>query len=196
MSSSRAAALSLLQPTPSHVTPVDELVEEPIATTTPHSATAEDKKRRRTRSRSRRSKDLKNKLKVATPLIAPNCSSRERTLPGRRSRSYKTSTPKPLRSDPTAPQYTEAGFRPPKSLSTPMLPSLKVVRSGLFRSNSASRPVLARRSRHRLPLPRNGSAGEKGGALLAHLPSPMVGNLHQPYRPHRCYRIFPPHASC
>ena len=123
---------------------VDEPMEEPVTTTTPDSAaTAEKKKRRRSRSRSRGSKDLKNKLKVVTPSLptvqANESSQDEDTAPTRLSPPLVS--PKPFRFDPMSPQYTEAGFHPPTSPSTPMLPSLEAIRSGLFRSNSASSGV-------------------------------------------------------
>ena len=123
---------------------VDEPAEEPVTTTTPDSATAEKKKRRRSRSRSRGSKDLKNKLKVVTPSLptvqANNESSQDEDAAPTRLLPPLVS-PKPFRFDPMAPQYTEAGFHPPTSPSTPMLPSLEAIRSGLFRSNSASSGV-------------------------------------------------------
>ena len=123
---------------------VDEPVEESVTTTTPDSATAEKKKRRRSRSRSRGSKDLKNKLKVVTPSLptvqSNNESSQDEDAAPTRL-PPPIASPKPFKFDPTAPQYAEAGFHPPTSPSTPMLPSLEAIRSGLFRSNSASSGV-------------------------------------------------------
>ena len=120
---------------------VDDPVEESVTTTTPDSAAAEKKKRRRSRSRSRGSKDLKNKLKVVTPSLptvpANNESSQDEDAPPTRL-SPPLVSPKPFRFDPMSP---EAGFHPPTSPSTPMLPSLEAIRSGLFRSNSASSGV-------------------------------------------------------
>jgi len=141
----------LLEPSPTKAQPcqpnepvVDEPMEEPATTTTPDSAAAEKKKRRRSRSRSRGSKDLKTKLKVVTPSLptvqANNESSQDEDAAPTRL-SPPLASPKPFRFDPMSPQYTEAGFHPPVSPSTPMLPSLEAIRTGLFRSNSASSGV-------------------------------------------------------
>jgi len=119
----------------------DEPAEVPVTSTTPDSAAAEKKKRRRSRSRSRGSKDLKTKLKVVTPSLptvqANNESSQDEDAPPTKL-SSPIASPKPFRFDPMSPQYAEAGLHPPTSPSTPMLPSLEAIRSGLFRSNSAS----------------------------------------------------------
>jgi hypothetical protein len=123
---------------------VDEPVEEPITTTTPDSAAAEKKRKRRSRSRSRSSKDLKNKLKVVTPSLPTVQSNNESSQDedGAPTRLVPPlASPKPFTFDPAAPRYTEAGFQPPTSPSTPMLPSLDAIRTGLFRSNSASSGV-------------------------------------------------------
>ena len=140
-----------LEPPPTDAQPghptepaVDDPVEEPVVTTTPDSAAAEKKKKRRSRSRSRGSKDLKAKLTVVTPSLptvqANNESSQDEDVPPTRS-PPPLASPKPFRFDPMSPRYTEAGFHPPTSPSTPMLPSLEAIRSGLFRSNSASSGV-------------------------------------------------------
>ena len=140
----------LLEPPPTDTPPcypnepvADEPMEGPATTTTPDSATGEKKKRRRSRSRSRGSKDLKAKLKVVTPSLptvpANESSQDEDAAPTRLSPPIVS--PKPFRFDPMSPQYTEAGFHPPTSPSTPMLPSLEAIRTGLFRSNSASSGV-------------------------------------------------------
>ena len=122
---------------------VDEPMEEPATTTTPDSASGEKKKRRRSRSRSRGSKDLKAKLKVVTPSLptvqANESSQDEDVAPTRLSPPLVS--PKPFRFDPMAPRFAEVGFHPPTSPSTPMLPSLEAIRTGLFRSNSASSGV-------------------------------------------------------
>jgi len=44
----------------------------------------------------------------------------------------------PFRFDPILPQYTEAGFHPPTSPSTPTLPSLEAIRAGLWSSSASS----------------------------------------------------------
>jgi len=123
----------------------DEPAEEPVTTTTPDSAAAEKKKRRRSRSRSRGSKDLKNKSTVVTPSLptvhANNESSQDEDVAALTRLSPPLASPKPFRFDPMSPQYTEAGFHPPTSPPTPMIPSLEAIRSGLFRSNSASSGV-------------------------------------------------------
>jgi serine/arginine repetitive matrix protein 2 len=123
---------------------VDEPVEEPPTTTTPDSAAAEKKKRRRSRSRSRGSKDLKNKLKVVTPSLptvqANGESSQDEDVPPI-VLSPPLVSPKPFRFDPMSIPYAEAGLHPPTSPSTPMIPSLEAIRSGLFRSNSANNGV-------------------------------------------------------
>ena len=140
----------LLEPPPTDPQPchpnesaVDEPVEERTATT-PDSASAEKKKRRRSRSRSRGSKDLKTKLKVVTPSLptvqANNESSQDEDVAPTRL-SPPLVSPKPSRFDPMSPRYAEVGFHPPTSPSTPMLPSLEAIRTGLFRSNSASSGV-------------------------------------------------------
>ena len=132
------------QPRNPNEPPIDESVEMPAKPTTPDSAGSEKKKRRRSRSRSRGSKDLKTKLKVVTPSLptvpANNESSQDEdaTVTGL---PPPLLSPKPFRSDPTSPRYAEAGFHPPTSPSTPMLPSLEAIRTGLFRSNSASSGV-------------------------------------------------------
>lgn len=123
---------------------VDEPVEVPPIATTPDSAAAEKKKRRKSRSRSRGSKDLKNKLKVVTPSLptvqATNESSQdEDTVPT--NLSAPLVSPKPFRFDLMPPPIVEPGLYPPTSPSTPMLPTLEALRSGLFRSNSASSGV-------------------------------------------------------
>ena len=139
-----------LEPPPTDTQPyhpnepvVGEPAEESVTTTTLDSATGEKKKRRRSRSRSRGSKDLKAKLKVVTPSLptvpANESSQDEDAAPTRLSPPLVS--PKPFRFDPMSPQYTEAGFHPPTSPSTPMLPSLEAIRTGLFRSNSASSGV-------------------------------------------------------
>jgi serine/arginine repetitive matrix protein 2 len=123
---------------------VDEPADVPTTTTTPDSAAAEKKKKRRSRSRSRGSKDLKNKLKVATPSLptvqANNESSQDEDA-APTNLSPPLVSPKPFRFDPMSPPYVEVGFIPPTSPSTPMIPSLEDIRSGLFRSNSASSGV-------------------------------------------------------
>ena len=123
---------------------VDEPVEVPTTATTPDSAAAEKKKRRRSRSRSRGSKDLKNKLKAVTPSLptvqATNESSQdEDAVPT--NLSAPLVSPKPFRFDLMPPPIVEPGLYPPTSPSTPMLPTLEALRSGLFRSNSASSGV-------------------------------------------------------
>ena len=132
------------QPCHTNEPAADEPVEEPVTTSTPDSAAAEKKKRRRSRSRSRGSKDLKNKPKVVTPSLptvhANNESSQDEDVAPTRL-SPPIASPKPFRFDPMSPQYVEAGFNPPTSPSTPMLPSLEAIRSGLIRSNSASSGV-------------------------------------------------------
>ena len=128
--------------------PNERVVDEPedlsVPTTTPDSAGAEKKKRRRSRSRSRGSKDLKNKLKVVTPSLptvqATNESSQDEDAPPT-NLSPPLVSPKPFRFDFMSPPYTETSLYPPTSPSTPMLPSLEALRSGLFRSNSASSGV-------------------------------------------------------
>lgn len=123
---------------------VDEPVEEPAVTTTPDSASTEKKKRRRSRSKSRGSKDLKAKLKVVTPSLptvqANNESSQDEDVASTGLPPPLVS-PKPFRFDPISPRFAEAGFHPPTSPPTPMLPSLEAIRTGLFRSNSASSGV-------------------------------------------------------
>lgn len=119
--------------------------EVPVISTTPDSAAAAEKKRRRrSRSRSRGSKDLKNKLKVVTPSLptvqATNDSSQDEDVPPQNS-SPPLVSPKPFRFDLMPSPYAEANLYPPTSPSTPMLPSLEALRSGLFRSNSASSGV-------------------------------------------------------
>ena len=140
-----------LEPPPINVQPcqpderaVDEPGGVPATTTTPDSAAAEKKKRRRSRSRSRGSKDLKNKLKVVTPSLptvqATNESSQDEDAAPTNS-SPPLVSPKPFRFDLMSPAYAETSLYPPTSPSTPMLPSLEALRSGLFRSNSASSGV-------------------------------------------------------
>ena len=122
---------------------VDELVEEPATTTTPEPVATEKKKRRRSRSRSRGSKDLKTKLKVVTPslpTVQANESSQDEDAAPTRS-PPPLACPKPSRFDPMSPRFADAGFHPPTSPSTPMIPSLEAIRTGLFRSNSASSGV-------------------------------------------------------
>ena len=123
---------------------IDEAGGVPVTTTTPDSAAADKKKRRRSRSRSRGSKDLKNKLKVVTPSLptvqATNESSQDEDA-APTTLSPPLVSPKPFRFDLMPPPYAETSLCPPTSPSTPMLLSLDALRSGLFRSNSASSGV-------------------------------------------------------
>jgi serine/arginine repetitive matrix protein 2 len=130
------------QPCQSNECAADEQMEAPPTATTPDSAAVEKKRRRRSRSKSRGSKDLKNKLNVVTPSLpkANNESSQDEDAAPTNS-SPPLVSPKPFRFDLMSPPYTEAGLYPPTSPSTPMIPTLEALRSGLFRSNSASSGV-------------------------------------------------------
>ena len=123
---------------------VDEPGGVPVITVAPDSAAAEKKKKRRSRSRSRGSKDLKNRLKVVTPTLptvqATNESSQDEEVAPTNS-SPPLVSPKPSRFDLMPTPYAETSLYPPTSPSTPMLPTLEAIRSGLFRSNSASSGV-------------------------------------------------------
>jgi serine/arginine repetitive matrix protein 2 len=140
-----------LEPPPANTQPhqpneraVSEPGGVPVIMTTPDSAAVEKKKRRRSRSRSRGSKDLKNKLKVVTPSLptvqATNESSQDEDA-APTNLSPPLVSPKPFRFDLMSPPCAENSLYPPTSPSTPMLPSLDALRSGLFRSNSASSGV-------------------------------------------------------
>ena len=64
----------------------------------------------------------------------------ETTIKGDNKREQDLSPPlvslEPFRSDLMSSRYTEAGLRPPTFPSTPMIPSLETIRTGLLRSNS------------------------------------------------------------
>jgi serine/arginine repetitive matrix protein 2 len=153
----------------------DEPMEVPPTSTTPDSAAAEKKKRRRSRSRSRGSKDLKNKLKVVTPSLptvqATNESSQDEDA-APTNLSPPLVSPKPFRFDLMSPPHAEAGLYPPTSPSTPMLPTLEALRSGLFRSNSASSGVQRAMTMARL----TGETFDPGAAVTNPPPAKLSRN--------------------